>query len=234
MRPVNRGAAPRTYEDYTHARSDLVQAIGNFCSYCERPFPEDVEHKLPKARYPDLKVEWDNLLLACKSCNGTKNKQVLSNPPDPGTDLARYLWPDTDNTARAYVYARAEIKIAPGLSDAQAELAQATMDLTGFHKTPGSPAPPASHKDRRWFYRDEAWSLAEICFGRIQADPDNLALRHAILDVAMGAGFWSVWRAVFAEDTEMLRLLDQAFTGTSPECIEPRTRALIARGGGRM
>jgi uncharacterized protein (TIGR02646 family) len=33
-----------------------------------------IEHFKPKALFPELTFEWDNLLLACGRCNGTENK----------------------------------------------------------------------------------------------------------------------------------------------------------------
>jgi hypothetical protein len=39
---------------------------------------------------------------------------------------------------------------------------------------------------------------------------------------------------VFARDPDMLRRIDQAFTGTTPDCFDPTTRKLIARPSGRL
>jgi hypothetical protein len=39
------------------------------CNYCERNEASDVEHILPKGRFPHLAFVWSNYLLACKNCN---------------------------------------------------------------------------------------------------------------------------------------------------------------------
>ncbi len=48
------------------------------CCYCESNITEEskymeVEHFYHKSKYPDLVMEWDNLLPSCKRCNSTKN-----------------------------------------------------------------------------------------------------------------------------------------------------------------
>ncbi len=229
MRPVRRGGQPGKYTDHPLAKGDLMRAIGAYCSYCERPFPEDVEHVLPKLEYPNLRLHWGNFLLACKSCNDTKkNQQIMVSPPASRIDRWAYLWPDTDNTARAFVYSRTEISVALGLGPLT-PLAEATRKMTGFHKTPGSPNPPDSPKDHRWEFRDAQWVLAERYRAKMAAEPANLSLREAAADLAAGNGFWSVWRTVFAGDADMLRRLNEAFAGTAP-CFDPTTLQPSTRG----
>ncbi len=55
------------------------------CCYCERPLPETghlkaVEHFRPKSRFPELRNEWGNLLLAYSQCNGQKASQFPELP----------------------------------------------------------------------------------------------------------------------------------------------------------
>ena len=229
MRPVKRPVAPRRYKKHERAKLDLCEHIGNFCSYCERPLPEDVEHVLPKLEFPDLRLRWANFLLACKSCNDTKkNQQRVVSPPSKRRERLRYLWPDIDNTARAFVYSRTGIIVAPGLG-ALSQIAQDTMTLTGFHKTPGSPHPPDSLADQRWKLRDAAWVLAERYRSKMTADPLNISLREAAVDIAAQNGFWSVWRTVFAADLDMLQRLNRAFFGTAT-CFDPVTQQPTRRG----
>jgi len=56
--------------------SALVQETNGKCAYCEGVIadvaPPHVEHILPKARRPDLVVDWRNLTLACPVCNTNK------------------------------------------------------------------------------------------------------------------------------------------------------------------
>ncbi len=52
MRPVERGQRPvvngvaREYKEYGDARNDLIDRVGDYCSYCEIPVPSgpNVEH----------------------------------------------------------------------------------------------------------------------------------------------------------------------------------------------
>lgn len=49
------------------------------CCYCEVNIDEEskyceVEHYLPKKHFPDLVLEWTNLLPSCKRCNGQKGE----------------------------------------------------------------------------------------------------------------------------------------------------------------
>jgi uncharacterized protein (TIGR02646 family) len=68
------------------------------CIYCEsEPLhvtPGDVEHLLPKSRFPELVVAWDNLAFVCPDCNRAKGDfhdetQAVVNPfrEDPGQFL---------------------------------------------------------------------------------------------------------------------------------------------------
>lgn len=68
----------------------LLQMSNNKCCYCECNISEEskymeVEHFYPKKYYPDLVVNWDNLLPSCKRCNGNKgehdpNHEEIINP----------------------------------------------------------------------------------------------------------------------------------------------------------
>lgn len=59
------------------------------CCYCENYLPDrgsgkQVEHFRPRSKYPDLINEWENLLLACGTCNGEKNDEFpLSETGEP-------------------------------------------------------------------------------------------------------------------------------------------------------
>ena len=69
------GAEPRRYA-HADIRSALEVETSAKCAYCEG-FMNDVsfaniEHKLPKIKYPDLVCEWTNLTLGCARCNNGK------------------------------------------------------------------------------------------------------------------------------------------------------------------
>jgi len=46
------------------------------CVYCESKVghncPGDIEHKIPKAKRPDLIFDWNNMTIACNECNRRK------------------------------------------------------------------------------------------------------------------------------------------------------------------
>jgi hypothetical protein len=75
-----------------YIKRDLLSMSNNKCSYCECLVNEEskymeVEHFYPKKDYPDLVVEWENLLPSCKRCNGNKldydpNSEPIINPCD--------------------------------------------------------------------------------------------------------------------------------------------------------
>ena len=57
-------------------RRALVQDFGTVCAYCEQlcesPLEWEVDHFRPRNRFPDLWLEWLNLVYACRRCNKTK------------------------------------------------------------------------------------------------------------------------------------------------------------------
>jgi uncharacterized protein (TIGR02646 family) len=60
-----------------YIKNALLKMSFNKCCYCECKIDEEskyleVEHFLPKEKYKDKVVEWENLLPSCKRCNGKK------------------------------------------------------------------------------------------------------------------------------------------------------------------
>lgn len=233
MRPVDRGAAPRAYRDYNLALGDLHERIGRHCSYCERPYAGAVEHVLPKGVHKGLRNDWGNFLVACPNCNSIKN--VHQKPGTARTHRAarrRYLWPDVDNTARAFIYSRAGVAVAPGLGPHATALANATMKLTGFHRTPKSADPPKSKKDLRWKERAEAWDIAERMKKLLLSNPCPEQVESIGL-VARGTGFWSVWREVFSGQPDVLGEINR-LCRADVKCFDPVTLAPTPRSGGQL
>lgn len=82
-----------------HIKKPLSASTSHKCAYCETDLNSpsiymEVEHFLPKSKYANLVVIWDNLLPSCKRCNGVKNDDdVLAKPiinpfdKDPREDL---------------------------------------------------------------------------------------------------------------------------------------------------
>jgi uncharacterized protein (TIGR02646 family) len=53
----------------------LKTMFNDKCGFCERKrdYPH-IEHFRPKTNYPELCFEWENLILACEVCNGSRYK----------------------------------------------------------------------------------------------------------------------------------------------------------------
>lgn len=231
MRPIDRGATPRNedgepkeFSEYSRARKDLIDRLGDYCSYCGTRLPASlaIEHVRPKGSNPDLRLKWDNFLLACTNCNSTKGPEDVV--------LDEYFWPDSDNTFRAFVYTEGGlIEVNPSLSDDEHNRARNTIDLTGLDRTPAN---DPSVSDRRWRNRLHTWTMAteirEILDGE-----DTEFIRQLIVKLAVAQGFWSVWMTVFTDDQDMLqRLVDaDAFPGTSKNCFDDQCHPVLRPGG---
>ena len=230
MRPVEKGPAPKVYADYSEALGDLIAAVGDFCSYCERQIETHlaVEHIQPKSRRKALRNEWSNFLLACVNCNSCKGKKHV--------DLDRHVWPDRDNTMRAFVYAPdGTVHVNPRLRAANRSLANATLILVGLDRVPGNSdrRKRPSKADLRWRRRQEAWDLAVRERQRLRAN-DSVVVRELIADVAHGRGMFAIWMQVFATDPDMRARLVARFSGTARRCFDATSHALRKRRGGRL
>lgn len=89
------------HRDYRYPRnkSALREACFDKCMYCESKVTDvywgDVEHIRPKARFPELEFDWNNLGFVCGRCNGKKSDQWSDDRPfidpfneDPSEHLA--------------------------------------------------------------------------------------------------------------------------------------------------
>lgn len=77
----------------TYIKNTLLMMSHNKCFYCETQFSDsgdlEIEHFHPKSLYQDEVVKWENLLLACSSCN--RHKGNLD------TGKSRIINPTVDN-----------------------------------------------------------------------------------------------------------------------------------------
>lgn len=212
MRPIDKGAAPRTYTNYQDAQQDLIDRIGDYCSYCERQIETNlsVEHVQPKSKVPVLRNEWSNFLLGCVNCNSSKGD----------TDIVEsdYFWPDKVNTLLVFEYIVGG-RIVPhsALTAIESTKALATIVLFGLDREPGHPK--LSPKDRRWRKRQEAWDLAQKDLIRLQRG-DTVHVRELIVENALGRGMFSIWMKVFEHDVDMRRRLINGFRGTAANCFD--------------
>lgn len=223
MRPIEKGKNNRTFKESQDAKGDLIDRLGEYCSYCERKLPVSlaVEHVQPKSLHPELRLKWENFLLACANCNSNKLAKDIR--------LEDYLWPDTENTFLAFVYHEGgRITVNDKLDDRQKKCAQNILDLVELQKQPG--ANDLKKNDMRWMQRKKAWDKAVRSFKRLKED-DRKGFREQIVETADSDGHWSIWMTVFKDDKDMLRRFIKTFRGTSKGCFDKSGTPIPRKGG---
>lgn len=208
----------------------MEERLGIYCSYCERRLPVSlaVEHISPKSLDPDREPDWSNFLLGCTNCNSVKLNQP-TNDDD-------FLWPDRDNTFRAFTYsAGGFVEISRQVPDRLRPKARALMDIVGLdrHSKKGWPRP--ARRDKRWEQRESTWRLAEEYRGKIEsfsAEGRRLAVA-LIRDLALGYGFFSVWLTVFRGNPDICHAIWTGFIGTAEDCFDGNGAA-VRRSTGRL
>ena len=223
MRPIDKGAPPRAYGAYTDALTDLWARLGRFCSYCGRHVPTGlaVEHKRPKRRYPAEELLWDNFLLACANCNSCKGH--------PRIVLARYLWPDRDNTLKAFEYRPdGRIRASRMTPRRLRRKANRTIRLLGLDKYPSGHYEP-SDRDLRWSDRRIEWEKAVQSRDAL-SKYDTPRQRDLVVALARN-GVFAVWWTVFAGDADMRRRLRHAFAGTCSSSFDANEDVKTRPGG---
>lgn len=210
MRSINRGPWPTgndgfriPFPNYRRAKTPLTERIGEYCSYCERRGDLHVEHvvpkSVPKSDQEQLETEWSNFLLGCANCNSRKSNKNKSREG--------YLWPDLDDTFRAFAYrSGGRVTVSANLAGDEHRRASALFDLVGLGEA-------GTHTDPRRHKRRQAWDQAVNVRGLISNDNS----RVLAVKLALETGFFSVWMAVFHDDEDMRRRLIAAFPGTRAE-----------------
>src|SRR4051812_6611871 len=86
-RPHVRRHGPEGYSEYRYYRNWLRDEFSFRCVYCLRretwfmlSRDHEIDHFLPRADRPDVERDYDNLVLACRQCNGTKAAKYLPAP----------------------------------------------------------------------------------------------------------------------------------------------------------
>ncbi len=220
MRPIERGNPPldeegneKTYSRYQNARGDLINNLGQYCSYCETRLNASlaVEHVQPKDLKPELELEWSNFLLGCTNCNSTKSVKSIK--------LEDYFWADTHNTFIPFVYLESGIVTINGeLTDLEKIKTANMIELVGLDKTPTK----QDESDRRWTNRKEVWEVANRTLTNLN-DLSNDIRRlfiELLVDAAKGYGFWSIWMHVFEEHNDVKIALIKGFKGTHEACFD--------------
>ena len=209
MRRVDKGAWPedgngqqKIFRPYRKAKSDLIERLGAYCSYCERE--KDglaVEHVVPKKHAPTLEENWTNFLLACRNCNSIKR--------DKNVSRAGYTWPDDDEDWRPFDYfPDGIVKVQDDLSGPNRQKAQNLFGLLGLGRRPGN---DLEMKDIRWRERREAWNAAEEAYASLASEATDV---NNVLKLAKHTGFWSVWMTVFSDRPDVCERLRKEFPGT--------------------
>jgi uncharacterized protein (TIGR02646 family) len=111
---------------YNHSEIKSVLKIetnGGKCMYCESPIaavaPEHIEHYRPKATYPHLTFEWNNLGLSCPKCNMKKGNVFDEN--------CTYINPYIDLPNDHFIFSSTMIFHIP--NDKRAQLTEFQLDL---------------------------------------------------------------------------------------------------------
>ena len=227
MRPVDKGAHPAiAFTTYRSAIGELEGRLGRYCSYCERRLETHlaVEHVQPKSLAPGMARNWTNLLLACVNCNSCKGDTAVAVP--------NYLWPDSDNTLRAFRYSVGGlVDIDPAISAPMQRLATGLRGLVGLDRVPGAAGEPTEN-DLRWNRRREAWDKAVRARQRLLTS-DTDQVREQIAETAQESGMFSIWWEVFDGNPNMRQRLRLAFVGTCANSFNGNEE-LQARRGGRL
>lgn len=206
MRPANKDEAPFIAYDYSEYREELIARLGRFCSYCETRLNDlvPIEHLLPQKKYPDHAADWDNLLLACHSCNSSKSDK------DPlGRD---YVFPDDTNTWLHIKYDKETGEMVPLTVEGEA-----TLQLVGLDG-PRSEA----RTERRLGEAQAIIDKLEDTLTRNQADLTS-KYYTSLTSTAELVGHLTIWLALYYSalpSEEHLRALLAAFPGTTREHFE--------------
>jgi uncharacterized protein (TIGR02646 family) len=222
MRPIERGPTPqvngtdKTVADYKDWRQDLLDRIGNYCSYCNMVLNDSpqVEHVSPKSTNPALRLSWHNMVLACGPCNRAKS--------DSANDPSTHYMPDHHNTHLAFDYLvinhptkrnqkacvvaqKAEARVDQ--QKARNTIALCKLDALTYNRRA---------TDLRWKYRFEAvlaaaqWKEGWDSFGHA----NEQKFISLLMTAATGKGFFSVWFNVFENVPAVKQALITNFLGT--------------------
>lgn len=244
MRPIDKGPCPlddegnpKTVNDYKDWRQDLIDAVGNWCCYCNMTLTDSpqVEHVVPKNPRPGevegAELDWANLLLACGPCNRAKSNHPIY--------FNTHYIPDFHNTDLVFknvVLDHAE-KVGRKVC-LPFPLESATVDQEKANETIKLFAlQQIKHKDNRaidlrWHYRYEAWSAAILWRNEWDAFGQGIEAEFAALltTAATGKGFFSVWMQIFHNIPFIRLALIKAFRGTSTDCYDANGIAIPRNG----
>lgn len=222
MKPVMKGNAPNKYAQHGDAKPDLIDRIGQQCSYCEAPgSPQNlhVEHIYPKDPHPERETDWENFLIACSTCNTYKHHH-LGSGRRRGLEK-RYLWPHLDNTFSAFIYLRdGRVEIDTALSPDNQRFANAIREMAGILM---SPAKAKKYAALGIAYdgvdkRKEFWKIAISQRDLYLQNPTPEGVASIAL-LAPTLGYFSIWMKAFENRPEVRQALIQGFKADS-QCFD--------------
>lgn len=78
----------KTINNYKNHKTDLAKDFQNRCGYCNghdqwlgREYVFQIDHFIPKSKYPDYEHRYSNLVYSCPYCNRAKSDDWPSNNP---------------------------------------------------------------------------------------------------------------------------------------------------------
>ena len=222
MRPVNRGLIPKNedgtdkvYTSYKQAKDDLKKALGTYCSYCEMGIENqvDIEHVIPKSHAPSLENDWNNFLLACKSCNIIKSDNNVSRDG--------YVFPDIENTSFLFEYSEKDVKVKDDLPENIKVLATSTFDLVKLNRKVDT----SNMIDDRAYSRLNSWNKAQEALKDflellpISTTPEK---KYALVNLTANTcnGFFSMWIQIFQNYPEVKKAILENVNGTAMGCYD--------------
>ncbi|MEA2018030.1 MAG: hypothetical protein U9N59_06245 [Campylobacterota bacterium] len=152
----------------------------------------------------DLKLEWNNFLLACKTCNTIKNDK----------DIDECIFPDTDNTAYAYKYTQTKVTTNPNMTKEEQILSQNSLDLIDINRQKNT-----KNRDDDRVIRSQEWNKAILSLQRYLKRPDKLMAEQ--IGVSPD-GFISSWLEIFKDYPEVKEEIIKNTKGTALECYDER------------
>ena len=207
MRPIDKSLFTENktiYDPYGSAKDDLILALGNFCSYCEREVHSsalDVEHINDKKNHSTQECLWSNFLLACKNCNSIKGTKSVNNS----------LLPHLNNTFSAFSYLDSGLVVLNyNLTNPLKAKAENLLKLVGLDRIPGHKK--YSDKDKRWQERKKVWTLSQRYLIKYKKNSCDI---ETITDLALASGFWSIWMTIFQDYKDVQKALIESFVGTN-------------------
>jgi hypothetical protein len=229
MWPVQRGdipiddktGLPKVVNDYKLWRSDLIERIGDYCSYCNIPLSHarQVEHVVAQSLGGGI-TDWNNLLLACGPCNLAKSDEQC--PP-----TTHYL-PDYHNTHLALAYEEVDFlskgklrhgcTVVVSVNAPDQNKSRNTIKLLNLNNLEYEP----KAVDRRWESRYKVLlsaRTARFLWDELVNDRQRILFEQDLKNRILAEGFFSIWYIVFEDVPQVRQLIVESVKGTHPNAF---------------